>query len=123
MSSRKIDRTYEPAPDAVRVTGCAPARALLRSTDTVQAGLGVETVEKLPSSIRRPVLYRDGEEHREHRRQTAKYFTPRRVDEHYRELMERAADEQLAHLRRHQEVDLAKLSFRMAIEVVCAVVG
>ena len=123
MSSRKIDRSYEPDAGAVRVTGYARARAVLRSTDTVQAGLGVETVEKLPPSIRRPVLYRDGEEHREHRRQTARYFTPRRVDEHYRELMERAADRQLETLREQQTVDLAKLSFRMAIEVVCAVIG
>ncbi|WP_460491088.1 cytochrome P450 [Dactylosporangium cerinum] len=123
MSSRKIDRTYEPDGTAVRVTGYAQAKEVLRSTGTVQAGLGVETVEKLPPSIRRPVLYRDGEEHREHRRQTARYFTPRRVDEHYRELMERVADEQLAHLRSEPAVDLAKLSFRMAIEVVSAVIG
>ncbi|MET7426108.1 cytochrome P450 [Dactylosporangium sp. NPDC005555] len=123
MSSRKIDRTYDLDADAVRVTGCAQARAVLRSTDTVQAGLGVETVEKLPPSIRRPVLYRDGEEHREHRRRTAKYFTPRRVDERYRELMERAADQQLETLKAAQTADLAKLSFKMAIEVVCAVIG
>jgi cytochrome P450 len=123
MSSRKIDRSYEPDGTAVRITGYAQAREVLRSTGTVQAGLGVETVEKLPPSIRRPVLYRDGEEHREHRRQTARYFTPRRVDEHYRELMERVADEQLAHLQSEPAVDLAKLSFRMAIEVVSAVIG
>src|SRR3954447_20334481 len=128
MSDRKIDRGQPvrgcPADDGVwRVTGYAPGRAVLRSTDAVRAGLGVETVEKLPPKIRRPVLYRDGEEHREHRRQTARFFTPRRVDEHYRELMERVADEQLAILTAHGEADLAKLSFRMAIEVVSAVIG
>jgi hypothetical protein len=26
----------------------------------VQAGLGIEAVEKIPARIRRPVLYRDG---------------------------------------------------------------
>jgi hypothetical protein len=62
-----------------QVRGYPAGRAVLRSTGTVQAGLGIETVEKLPSKIRRPVLYRDGPEHREHRRQTAQYFTPRRV--------------------------------------------
>lgn len=126
MSDRKIDRggrTGATEDGVCRVTGYAAGRAVLRSTDTVQAGLGVETVEKLPPSIRRPVLYRDGEEHREHRRQTARFFTPRRVDEHYRTLMERVADEQLAVLTTHKEADLAKLSFRMAIEVVSAVIG
>lgn len=124
MSDRKIERDTEPKTEGVcRVTGYAAGRAVLRSTDTVQAGLGVETVEKLPPSIRRPVLYRDGEEHREHRRQTARFFTPRRVDEHYRALMERVADEQLAVLVTQNEADLAKLSFRMAIEVVSAVIG
>ncbi|MEV4516416.1 cytochrome P450 [Dactylosporangium sp. NPDC049525] len=131
MSSRKIERgavvtgcpVRHGADGAWQVTGFAAGREVLRSTDTVQAGLGVETVEKLPPSIRRPVLYRDGEEHREHRRQTARFFTPRRVDEHYRGLMERVADEQLAMLTTQHEADLAKLSFRMAIEVVSAVIG
>jgi cytochrome P450 len=131
MSSRKIDRgdaaggcpVHQLSGGAWEVTGYAAGRAVLRSTGTVQAGLGVETVEKLPPSIRRPVLYRDGEEHREHRRQTARFFTPRRVDEHYRGLMERVADEQLEILKRQERADLAKLSFRMAIEVVSAVIG
>ena len=129
--TRKIDRAAtETVCPAFRdehgvwhVRDAASSRALLRDTETVQAGLGVETVEKLPPSIRRPVLYRDGEEHREHRRQTARFFTPRRVDEHYRGLMERVADEQLAILGRQESADLAKLSFRMAIEVVSAVIG
>src|SRR3954454_23619719 len=97
---RKIDRgdtavgcPVQRGADGVwRVRGHAAGRAVLRSADTVQAGLGVETVEKLPPRIRRPVLYRDGSEHREYRRQTAKFFTPRRVDEHYRGLMVEIAE-------------------------------
>ncbi|GAA3451948.1 hypothetical protein GCM10018962_37810 [Dactylosporangium matsuzakiense] len=109
MAARKIDRndTVSGCPvahdgDGVwRLRGYSAGRALLRSTDTVQAGMNVEGIEKMPKRIRRPVLYRDGEEHREHRRQTARYFTPRRVDAAYRALMERIADEQLDRLRRH----------------------
>ncbi|MFD0663876.1 hypothetical protein [Thermocatellispora tengchongensis] len=67
--ARAADGTWQ-------VRGYAQARAVLRSTGTVQAGLGIETVEKLPAKVRRPVLYRDGPEHREHRRQTARHFTP-----------------------------------------------
>ncbi|MFI7610611.1 cytochrome P450 [Nonomuraea terrae] len=106
-----------------QVTGYAQARAVLRGDGTVQAGLGVETVEKLPARVRRPVLYRDGPEHREHRRQTAKYFTPRRVDEHYRDLMAEVAERQLAKLRAVGEAPLPELSFGMAIEVASAIIG
>lgn len=106
-----------------RVRGHAAARAALRSNDTVQAGLGVETVEKMPGKIRRPVLYRDGPEHREHRRQTARYFTPRKVDESYRAIMERVSDEQLAKLTSNGTAVLSELSFELAIGVACAVIG
>ncbi|NUW38296.1 cytochrome P450 [Nonomuraea sp. SMC257] len=112
------------APDGTwRVRGYAPARAVLRSDATVQAGLGVETADKLPARVRRPVLYRDGPEHREDRRQTARFFTPRRVDERYRGLMARVADRQLETLRAAGEAQLSELSFGMAIEVAGAVIG
>ncbi|MFH9574516.1 cytochrome P450 [Streptomyces sp. NPDC017230] len=106
-----------------QVRDYAAARALLRGPGTVQAGLGIETVEKLPPRVRRPVLYRDGPEHREHRRQTARFFTPRRVDEHYRDLMVRIADEQVAALRAAGEAPLSDLAFELAIGVVSEVVG
>ncbi|MEU9135141.1 cytochrome P450 [Streptomyces sp. NPDC048404] len=106
-----------------QVRGYPTARAVLRSTDTVQAGLGIETVEKLPARIRRPVLYRDGAEHREHRRQTARYFTPRRVQEHYRELTERVTHKHLNTLRTEGEARLEDLTFGVAIDVACGVIG
>lgn len=129
--ARKIDRgdTAVGCPvqrdgDGVwHVRGYAAGRALLRSTQTRQAGLGIETVDKLPPKIRRPVLYRDGPEHREHRRQTARYFTPKRVDEHYRSLMERIADQQIASLLAAREAQLSDLSFRLAVDVAAAVIG
>ncbi|MFK4540928.1 cytochrome P450 [Streptomyces tendae] len=131
VSARKADRgragptcPVDRAADGTwQVHDFAVARALLRGPGTVQAGLGVETVEKLPPRVRRPVLYRDGPEHREHRRQTARYFTPRRVDEHYRELMVRIAEEQLAVLRAAGEAPLSDLAFGLAIGVVSEVVG
>ncbi|MBV1854452.1 cytochrome P450 [Catellatospora tritici] len=129
--ARKIDRgdaavgcpVHRDADGVWQVRGYAAGRAALRSTDTVQAGLGVENVDKLPKKMRRPVLYRDGAEHREHRRQTAKYFTPRRVDEHYRDLMVRIADAQIARLRRDGRAQLADLSFALAVDVAAGVIG
>ncbi|MGW1979553.1 cytochrome P450 [Streptomyces sp. NPDC001889] len=105
------------------VRGYEEARAVLRSASTVQAGLGIEMVSKLPPRIRRPVLYRDGPEHREHRRQTARFFTPRRVDERYREVMVRVAQAQIDRLRADGRARLSDLSFDLAIEVACAVIG
>ncbi|MEV1068710.1 cytochrome P450 [Streptomyces sp. NPDC050263] len=113
---RGADGTWE-------VRGYAAAREVLRGAETVQAGLGIETVEKLPSRIRRPVLYQDGPGHREQRRQTARFFTPRHVDEHYRELMTRVAEEQVAVVRAAGTAQLSDLSFTMAIEVVSDILG
>lgn len=130
-NTRKIDRAATEAvcpvfrdDDGVwHVRDLAGGRALLRDTETVQAGLGVETVEKLPSNFRRPVLYWDGPEHREYRRQTARFFTPRRVDEEYRDLMHRVADREIDVLRAAGRADLSELSFRLAVDVAKQVVG
>ncbi|MDT0609253.1 cytochrome P450 [Streptomyces lancefieldiae] len=130
-SARKADRgrarpacpVGRAADGTWQVHDYAVARELLRGPGTVQAGLGIETVEKLPPRVRRPVLYRDGPEHREHRRQTARFFTPRRVDEHYRALMVRIAEEQLAALRAAGEAHLSDLAFDLAIGVVSDVIG
>jgi cytochrome P450 len=131
FGSRRIERdTTAPSCPVARgddgvweVHGYEEARTVLRSTSTVQAGLGIETVSKLPRRIRRPVLYRDGPEHREHRRQTARFFTPRRVDQHYREVMVRVAQAQIDRLRSRGRAPLSDLSFDLAIEVACAVIG
>ena len=96
----------------------ATAREFLRRTDTKQAGFGIEGAMRFNNRIRMPVLYRDGPEHRDHRRQTAKYFTPRRVDTAYRDLMHRLAGEQCALLRRRGRADLSDLSFTLAVAVV-----
>ncbi|MFD8278578.1 cytochrome P450 [Streptomyces solisilvae] len=129
--ARRVDRGPDAGgcpvrrgPDGIwQVSGYQEARAVLRDTATVQAGLGIETVEKLPSRFRRPVLYRDGPEHREDRRQTARFFTPRRVDEHYREVMVRVAEAQIGTIRDTGRGRLADVAFHLAIEVASAVIG
>jgi cytochrome P450 len=111
-------------PDGVwHIQDYATARQFLRHTDTRQAGLGIENALRLQDRMRLPVLYRDGPEHREHRRQTARYFTPRRVETAYRELMSRLADQQCEVLRRRGAADLSALSFRLAVAVAAEVVG
>ncbi|HEX5203260.1 MAG TPA: cytochrome P450 [Actinoplanes sp.] len=106
-----------------RIQDYATAREFLRHHDTRQAGFGIEGVKRFAKGMRLAVLYRDGPEHREHRRQTAKYFTPKRVDAAYRELMHRLADEQCAVLRKKGRADLSELSFQLAVAVAGEVVG
>lgn len=106
-----------------RIQDYATAREFLRHAETRQGGFGIEGVKRFSKGMRLAVLYRDGAEHREHRRQTAKYFTPKRVDAAYRGLMERLADEQCAELRKRGRADLSELSFRLAVAVAGEVVG
>jgi cytochrome P450 len=111
-------------PDQVwHVQDYATARAFLRHADTRQAGFNIESAARMDGRMRMPVLYRDGAEHRDHRRQTAKYFTPRRVDSAYRDLMHRLADEQCALLLRRGRANLSDLSFRLAVAVAGEVIG
>lgn len=130
-SKRKVGRgelapgcpAHAGADDVWKVQDFAGARAVLRSTETRQAGFGIEKAAKLEGKMRMPVLYRDGPEHREHRRQTARYFTPKRVDTAYRGLMDRLAEQQCDVLRRRGEVDLSQLSFHLAVAVAAEVIG
>jgi cytochrome P450 len=131
-SARKVQRE-SPAPGGCpvhegdhgvwHVRGYPSSRAALRSAGTRQAGFGADNARKLPRKMRVPVLWRDGPEHREHRRQTARFFTPRRVDEKYRELMHSFADEQVARLVARGEADVSRLSFDLAVAVAGQVVG
>lgn len=130
-ATRKVDRGAQTPDCPVHVDGegvwhvqaFAPARAVLRSTGTRQGGFGVDDAKKLPAGMRPPVLWRDGAEHREHRRQTARFFTPRRVDEQYRDLMHRLASGQCDRLRRQGRADLSDLSFALAVAVAGDVIG
>jgi cytochrome P450 len=130
-SPRKIDRgelapgcpVHADADGVWHIQDFATARSLLRSTETRQGGFGVEHATRHQGRMRMPVLYRDGPEHREHRRQTAKYFTPKRVDTAYRSLMERLADEQCRALRSQGRADLSRLSFKLAVAVAAEVIG
>ncbi|HEY1012791.1 MAG TPA: cytochrome P450 [Herpetosiphonaceae bacterium] len=105
------------------VRGYAQARAVLRSTQTKQAGFKAELLEKMPDRGIQPILFQDGPGHHEQRRATARFFTPKAVSENYGELMENFADELLAKFQRERRVDLAALSMSLAVRVAGEVVG
>ncbi|GID95242.1 cytochrome P450 [Amorphoplanes digitatis] len=130
-SKRKVGRggldpgcpAHADADGVWRIQDYSTARSMLRSTETRQAGFDAENATRHEGRMRMPVLYRDGPEHREHRRQTARFFTPKRVDTAYRSLMDRLAEEQCAELRGRGGADLSQLSFRLAVAVAAEVIG
>ena len=117
-----VERVHGPDGTRVVVRSFALAREVLRDEDGYrQAGFGAETV-RTQSTMRPPILYLDGPDHRAQRRASAPFFTPKAV-EAYRPMMEELAERLVAGLRPDRGTDLADLAMRMAVEVVGRVVG
>ena len=97
-------------------------RQVLRDADaTRQAGFNAELAGR--SSLRQPVLFQDGAEHREQRTAIARFFTPKTVDERYRTLMTELSDTLVHELRTTGSADLDDVSLALAVEVAARVVG
>lgn len=105
------------------VRGYEQARALLRSTQTKQAGFKAELLEQIPGNMNPPILFLEGKPHHEQRKQTARFFTPRAVSENYRRLMEVCSDRMIRELKRRKHADLSLLSMKLAVRVAGEVVG
>ena len=98
------------------------ARQVLRDEDGYrQAGFGADSV-RTQSTMRPPILYLDGPDHRTQRRASAPFFTPKAI-EAYRPMMDELAERLTAQVRPDRGTDLADLAMRMAVEVVGRVVG
>ena len=119
-------------PDVERVVGPDGARVVVRSFELArrvlrdedgyqQAGFGADNVRS-QSTMRPPILYLDGPDHRTQRRASAPFFTPKAV-EAYRPMMEELAERLAGQVRQDRGTDLADLAMRMAVEVVGRVVG
>ena len=100
------------------------ARAVLRSTDVKQAGFKAEIIEKIPSMMTNPpILYMEGKEHLEQRKQTARYFTPATTSKNYRDFMTDLADQLIDEVRAQRSADLSKVTMTLAVNVAARVVG
>lgn len=113
---------YQDANGVWHITGYDEARTVLRSLGTKQAGFKGELLERMPASVRRPILYQEGNEHLEQRKQTARFFTPKAVAT-YHLIMEEVADALVKTLQQHKRADLRELNLAMAMKVVSEVVG
>ena len=105
------------------IRGFDEVRAILRSSQTRQAGFRAELITSGPKLTNLPILYQEGKVHQEQRVQTARFFTPKTVSTSYQEMMHTLAGHLIAQIRPGREVDLSQLTLRMAVQVAAQVVG
>jgi cytochrome P450 len=103
------------------VRGYHAARKVLRA-ETQQAGFNAERVLLASRFMRPPILYLEGEPHREQRRQTARFFTPK-ATEGYAASMSAFANAVLTRFQKQKRADLSDLSMDMAVSVAGEVIG
>lgn len=100
------------------------ARQLLRlGTGTRQGGFLGDLMLDGGLSIRHPVLYLEGAEHREHRSSTARFFAPRVVERNYQEMIDAEVEQALTTVRSQPVTRLDIISLRLAVAVVAKVIG
>ena len=127
-TARRSERSSLPlerdAEGVWQVQGFAEARTILRNNSaTKQAGFNAEQISNIPGVMNRPILYMEGKDHLQQRKQTARFFTPKTVSVNYRQFMEKLADGLVADLQRKRRVDLSQLTLALSVEVVSQVVG
>src|ERR1700694_1920298 len=131
LSYQKTSRSMEVRPTPLerdaqgiwQVYGFEEARTILRSSATRQAGFNADSLAKIPGVKNRPILYMEGKEHHQQRKQTARFFTPKTVNSDYRHFMETLADGLINELKSKRRVDLSSLSLTLAVQVAARVVG
>ena len=103
----------------------AIAKKIMRSKYTRQAGFGAELIRGLPDAFMKnePVLYQDGDAHKQQRREIARFFTPKATSSNYRRLIERYAHAMLAELYTKGRIELSDLTMTLAVQVAANVVG
>jgi cytochrome P450 len=107
----------------VRTGNFAQARAILRNQNVRQAGFLAEQVGRIGSATRQPILFLEGEAHRVQRSATARFFTPRIVTTHYRELMVELSDQLISRFKKEKTGFLDQLSLELAVAVASHIVG
>ncbi len=105
------------------VYGFSEVRQVLRSQLVRQSGFAAEQAAQTGLMARLPILFLEGKEHHQARRETNKFFTPAVTDREYRELMNNFADDLMAEVQRKKRIDLSDISMDMAVKVAGNIVG
>ncbi len=106
-----------------RIRSTEAVRQILRERDaTAQAGFNSEAIPE-GTMANEPILFMDGEPHRQQRSKIARYFAPKTVADRYRGLMESRADALVAEMVAAGEARLDEVSLRYSTEVAAKVIG
>lgn len=106
-----------------RIRSTMAVRQILRERDaTTQAGFNSESIPE-GAIEQQPILFMDGEPHRQQRSQIARFFAPKTVSLRYRELMEHRADAMVVEMASTETFHLDEISLRYSTEVAAQVIG
>jgi cytochrome P450 len=108
---------------AVPVRGYNDVRRILRDRNARQAGFRADLITHFANRIRPPILFQSGEEHRRQRTATARFFTPRVVDDQHRPLIAATADTLIADLQRTGQARLDDMALDLAVTVAARIIG
>ena len=98
------------------------AQVLRDGRNTIQAGFNAEYIRR-DGIGKRPILFLDGEAHRDQRSKIARYFAPKVVGSKYRAFMEQRAGELVDRMIEYGEVELSDVAMRYSVEVAAQVIG
>lgn len=105
------------------VRSLSVARSILRDGGaTTQAGFNADSVAR-GGMKHQPLLYSDGDRHRQQRIKVARFFTPRMVAANYRQLMGERADQLVRDMIGSGVTDLAAVTMRYSVDVAAEVIG
>lgn len=119
-----VDRPIERDERGIwHIRGFEEARTILRHKDVRQAGFHAEQLNEMQMLKNKPILYLEGKEHNQQRKQTARYFAPKTIHTDYQQFISELADQLIAQLKRKKTLDLDRLSLVLAVQVAARVVG
>ncbi|MFC3215642.1 hypothetical protein [Novosphingobium panipatense] len=97
-------------------------RDVLRNPEAKQAGFKAELINR-GGLTRPPILFLSGDAHRQQRAATARFFSPRVVEERHRPDIEHQVDRIIAGLRNSGSARLDDLALDLAVSVAATIVG
>ena len=89
---------------------------------TKQAGFNSESIPD-GAMKQQPILFMDGEEHRQQRAKIGRFFAPKTVSTRYRSLMEETADALVAEMLAAPTTRLDDVSLRYSTQIAAQVIG
>jgi hypothetical protein len=109
--------------EEIRIRGIDLARQILRGDGLRQAGFMAELANRFTRSSRAPVLFQEGEAHRNQRSAIARFFAPKVVATRYRQLMAEQSARIMRDFRSIGRADLDSMGLELSVAVTAEIVG